>query len=100
MMRFELGMEKPDARRASRSAFNIGASYIVGGMVPLIGYFITKTPKEGLLVSSIMTVLFLLIFGYVKTKLTGNSPFYGAVKTVFIGVLAAGAAYLIARLIS
>ncbi|MDY0344613.1 MAG: VIT1/CCC1 transporter family protein [Lentimicrobium sp.] len=100
MMRFELGMEKPDARRASRSAFNIGASYIVGGMVPLIGYFITKTPREGLLISAIMTVLFLLVFGYVKTKLTGNRPFYGAIKTAFIGILAAGAAYLIAGLIS
>jgi vacuolar iron transporter family protein len=99
-MRFELGMEKPDANRATRSAFNIGLSYIVGGIVPLIGYFITPNPKEGLIVSSIMTVLFLLVFGYVKTKLTGNKPFYGAVKTVFIGVLAAGAAFLIAKLIS
>ena len=100
MMRFELGMEKPDANRASRSAFNIGLSYIIGGIVPLIGYFFTDTPKEGLMISSIMTVLFLLVFGYVKTKLTGDKPFYGAVKTVFIGVLAAGAAYIIARLIS
>jgi len=100
MMRFELGMEKPDANRASRSAFNIGFSYIIGGVVPLIGYFITKTPKEGLMISSIMTVLFLLVFGYVKTKLTGNKPFYGALKTVFIGVLAASAAYILARLIS
>jgi vacuolar iron transporter family protein len=100
MMRFELGMEKPDANRASRSAFNIGLSYIIGGIVPLIGYFFTDTPKEGLIISSIMTVLFLLVFGYVKTKLTGDKPFYGALKTVFIGVLAAGAAYIIARLIS
>jgi len=100
MMRFELGMEKPDANRASRSAFNIGFSYIIGGIVPLIGYFFTETPKEGLMISSIMTVLFLLVFGYVKTKLTGDRPFYGALKTVFIGVLAAGAAYIIARLIS
>ncbi len=100
MMRFELGMEKPDAKRASRSAFNIGSSYIVGGIVPLIGYFVTQTPKEGLVISSIMTVLFLLVFGYVKTKLTGESPFYGALKTAFIGILAASAAYMIARLIS
>jgi VIT1/CCC1 family predicted Fe2+/Mn2+ transporter len=100
MMRFELGMEKPDANRASRSAFNIGLSYIIGGIVPLIGYFFTDTPKEGLMISSIMTVIFLLVFGYVKTKLTGDRPFYGALKTVFIGVLAAGAAYIIARLIS
>jgi len=100
MMRFELGMEKPYANRATRSAFNIGLSYVIGRIVPLIGYFITSTPKEGLLISSIMTVLFLLIFGYVKTKLTGDKPFYGAVKTAFIGVLAAGAAYTIAKLIS
>jgi len=100
MMRFELGMEKPDANRASRSAFNIGFSYVVGGMVPLIGYFITPTPAQGLMISSIMTVLFLLVFGYVKTKLTGDKPFYGALKTAFIGILAAGAAFLIAKLIS
>lgn len=100
MMRFELGMEKPDANRASRSAFNIGFSYVVGGMVPLIGYFITPTPARGLVISSIMTVVFLLVFGFVKTKLTGDKPFYGALKTAFIGILAAGAAFMIARLIS
>jgi vacuolar iron transporter family protein len=100
MMRFELGMEKPDANRATRSALNIGLSYVVGGIVPLIGYFLTRTPREGLIISSIMTVLFLFVFGYVKTKLTGDKPLYGAVKTVFIGVLAASAAFLIAKLIS
>lgn len=100
MMRFELGMEKPDANRASRSAFNIGFSYVVGGIVPLIGYFITSTPAQGLMISSIMTVVFLLVFGFVKTKLTGDKPFYGALKTAFIGILAAGAAFMIARLIS
>jgi VIT1/CCC1 family predicted Fe2+/Mn2+ transporter len=100
MMKFELGMGTPDINRATRSAFNIGLSYVIGGIVPLIGYFLTKTPKEGLVFSTIITVLFLFIFGYVKTKLTGNKPFFGAVKTVLIGVLAAGAAYFIAGLIT
>ena len=100
MMKYELGMEKPDPKRASRSAFNIGASYVVGGIVPLVGYFIAKTPEGGLMISSILTVLFLFVFGFIKTKLTGNNPFYGAMKTVFIGVLAAGAAYGIAKLVS
>lgn len=100
MMRFELGMEKPDINRASRSALNIGLSYIVGGIVPLIGYFIMKKPTDGLMLSTIITVLFLFIFGYVKTKLTGNKPLLGALKTVLIGVLAAGAAFAIARLIT
>lgn len=100
MMRFELGMEKPDPHRASRSAMNIGLSYAVGGLVPLIGYFVTQTPKQGLLLSSIMTILFLFGFGFVKTRLTGTKPFQGALKTVVIGALAASAAFLIARLVS
>lgn len=100
MMRFELGMEKPDINRATKSAFNIGLSYVIGGIVPLIGYFIMKSPKEGLLVSTIITVLFLFGFGYVKTRLTADKPFIGAIKTVLIGVLAASAAFLIARLIT
>lgn len=100
MMKFELNMEKPDALRARKSAFNIGASYIVGGIVPLIGYFITDTPEKGLLISSIVTVSFLFVFGYVKTNLTGNRPLWGAIKTTLIGILAASAAFLIARWIS
>lgn len=100
MMRFELGMEEPHPQRAAQSAATIGLSYIGGGIVPLIGYFITDDPKTGLLYSSILTILFLFVFGYVKTKLTGESPFKGAFKTVLIGVLAAGAAFAIAHFIS
>lgn len=100
MMKFELGMEKPDPQRARKSAFNIGASYVVGGMVPLSAYFFTDTPHRGLLFSSIITVSFLFIFGYVKTRLTGDRPWLGAVKTTLIGVLAASAAFLIARWVS
>jgi len=100
MMRFELGLEKPDERRATKSAFNIGLSYIVGGIVPLMGYFFTSTPGKGLIISSSVTVLFLFGFGYFKTRLTGNKPFIGALKTLFTGILAAGAAFLIAKLIS
>jgi VIT1/CCC1 family predicted Fe2+/Mn2+ transporter len=100
MMRFELGLEKPDEKRASKSAFNIGFSYIVGGIVPLMGYFFTRTPAEGLIISSAVTVLFLFTFGYFKTRLTGDRPFLGGLKTLLTGVLAAGAAFIIAKLIS
>lgn len=100
MMKFELGMEKPDPKRASRSAFNIGVSYIVGGIVPLVGYIIADTPEKGLIISSVLTIVFLFGFGFIKTRLTGNNPFYGAVKTVLTGVLAAGTAYSLAKLFS
>lgn len=100
MMKFELGLEKPDVNRAARSALNIGLSYVLGGFVPLTGYLIMNSPQKGLVLSTIITVLFLFGFGYFKTKMTGNKPLLGAVKTAITGVLAAGAAFLIARLIS
>jgi VIT1/CCC1 family predicted Fe2+/Mn2+ transporter len=97
MMRFELNMEKPDQLRARKSAFNIGVSYIIGGIVPLVGYIVADTPEKGLVISGIVTVAFLFTFGYVKTKLTGDRPLLGGLKTMLIGILAASAAFLIAR---
>jgi VIT1/CCC1 family predicted Fe2+/Mn2+ transporter len=100
MMRFELGMEEPDPKRAKQSAFNIGVSYVLGGFIPLLAYFFTKSPEEGLMISAVITIVALFVFGYVKTKLTGQKPLQGAFKTVLIGTLAAGAAFGIAKLIS
>lgn len=98
MMRYELGLEKPDPQRARKSAFNIGLSYIAGGLVPLTPYFFTTHPIEGLKLSAIITVICLFIFGYFKAKATGQNPWGGALRVTIIGSLAATAAFLIARL--
>lgn len=100
MMRFELGLEKPDINRAAQSARNIGLAYIVGGIVPLTAYLFTDTPHDGLFFSAIITVFCLLFFGYFKSKATGQNPIKGSLATAMIGVLAATAAYLIAGLFS
>ena len=100
MMKYELGLDKPDINRARQSARNIGLAYIVGGIVPLSAYLFTAAPKEGLLYSSVMTVVCLLMFGYYKSKATGQPPFTGALRTMLIGVIAASAAYFIASLIA
>ena len=100
MMRFELGLEKPDINRARQSARNIGLAYIVGGIVPLTAYMFTTTPSNGLAMSSIITIVCLATFGYYKSKVLGQSPLQGALRTTVIGVLAAAAAFGIARLFS
>ncbi|MEO6884504.1 MAG: VIT1/CCC1 transporter family protein [Bacteroidia bacterium] len=100
MMRYELGLERPDRERAKKSALNIGVAYIIGGSIPLLGYVFTKTPSVGLLVSSGITLICLLTFGYMKSKLTEQSPLKGALKTTVIGIVAASAAFLIAHLFS
>lgn len=100
MMRYELGLEKPDAKRAGKSAMNIGLSYITGGFVPLSPYFFAATPAEGLKWSCIITIVCLFIFGYFKAKITGQNAISGAFRVMLIGSIAAGAAFLIARLFS
>ena len=99
MMRFELGLEKPDAKRASRSAFNIGVAYIVGGLVPLTPYILIHNSRQALYVSVLVTLIALFIFGFLKAKAVGEHQWKGAVKTTLIGALAAGAAFLLASLI-
>jgi VIT1/CCC1 family predicted Fe2+/Mn2+ transporter len=98
MMRYELGLEKPDAHRARKSALNIGISYIVGGLVPLSPYFFLTTPLEGLKWSAAITVLCLFVFGFFKAKVTGQNPWGGAVRVMLIGSVAAAAAFFIAKL--
>jgi predicted membrane protein (TIGR00267 family) len=100
MMRFELGLEAPDPRRALRSALTIAASYAVGGLIPLAPYMAVPTVPEALAVSVSVTLIALLIFGYVKGRFTGAGPIRSAIQTVIIGGLAAAAAFAIARAVS
>jgi VIT1/CCC1 family predicted Fe2+/Mn2+ transporter len=97
MMKYELGLEKPNVNRARNSAATIGVSYIIGGLIPLSGYFFTQTPYQGLVVSAVLTVICLFLFGYFKSKVTGQPLFKGALKVTLIGVIAAAAAFLVAK---
>ena len=100
MMRFELGLEKPDPKRAVVSAGTIAGAYIAGGFIPLGPYLILPTASTALTVSVITTLIALAIFGYIKGHFTGAPPLRSASQTVLVGGLAAAAAFIIARVIS
>ncbi len=100
MMRFELGLEEPDPKRAHRSAFTIAASYVAGGFIPLSPYMLLHSARTALLWSVAVTLIALGVFGYIKGRFTGSRAFRSASQTVVIGGLAAGAAFLLAKLIS
>jgi vacuolar iron transporter family protein len=99
MMRFELGLEKPDPGRARRSALTIAGAYIVGGLIPLLPYMLTATVQSGLAISAALTAAALYGFGFIKARMTGMRPLRGGLQTLAIGGLAASAAFVIARLI-
>src|SRR5947208_13782885 len=104
MMRFELGLEKPDPRRALISAVTIAASYVAGGLIPLAPYIASVyahvAVTTALLFSIALTLIALFVFGLVKGRFTGTRPLRSALQTALIGSVAAGAAFLIARAIS
>jgi vacuolar iron transporter family protein len=101
MMRYELGLEQPNPKRALTSAATIAGSYIAGGLIPLAPYMILPgLPRTALLASVVVTLIALMIFGYIKGLFTGSRPIRSAVQTTLIGGIAAAAAYLIASAFS
>jgi vacuolar iron transporter family protein len=100
MMRFELGLEQPDPRRAVVSALTIAGAYIAGGCIPLGPYMLLATASAALGASVALTLMALGVFGYVKGHFTGTTPWRSAMQTVLIGGVAAGVAFAIARAIS
>jgi VIT1/CCC1 family predicted Fe2+/Mn2+ transporter len=100
MMREELELFEPDPKRARISALTIGGSYVAGGAIPLAPYLFLPGVHAALAVSVGVTLAALAVFGAVKGRLTGRPALPEAARTVFVGALASGAAYTLARLIA
>ena len=100
MMRNELGLEKPDPKRAFVSAATIAGAYIAAGFIPLSPYIFLSVARTALIVSVVVTLIALTLFGYIKGRFTGAPPVRSALQTVVIGGLAAAVAFIIARAIS
>lgn len=98
MMKYELGLEKPDPKRATKSALNIGGSYVLGGIIPLSPYFFIDQSTDALKYSVIATLICLFIFGYFKSRITGVNALGGALRVTMIGAVAAAAAFGVAKL--
>ena len=100
MMRFELGLEEPDPKRALTSAGTIAGAYVFGGLIPLSPYIVLAAAYRALTLSVIVTLAALAVFGYIKGRFTGARALRSALQTVVIGGVAAAAAFLLAKLIA
>ena len=100
MMNLELKLELPAKNRAAKSAGTIALSYLVGGFIPLFPYIIFSSNETGFNVSCIATVAALIVFGYYKSKMTGQPLIKGTLKVTVTGIIAAAAAFLLAKAVS
>jgi VIT1/CCC1 family predicted Fe2+/Mn2+ transporter len=100
MMRFELGLEKPEPGRALKSALTIALSFLIGGMIPLSAYLVLADAHKALSISITVTMVSLAAFGAIKGRFTGVPMLRSGLQTLLIGGLAAAAAFGIARWIA
>eukprot|EP00186_Timspurckia_oligopyrenoides_P001153 CAMPEP_0182445654 /NCGR_PEP_ID=MMETSP1172-20130603/3709_1 /TAXON_ID=708627 /ORGANISM="Timspurckia oligopyrenoides, Strain CCMP3278" /LENGTH=255 /DNA_ID=CAMNT_0024641465 /DNA_START=57 /DNA_END=824 /DNA_ORIENTATION=- len=98
MMKFELGMEEPDRQQGFKSAFVIGISYLIGGLIPLSPYCFISDVQHAFLSSCIVTAIAMFVFGFVKGGVTGHSKWKSSIETTLVGVAAAAAAFFVAKL--
>ena len=100
MMKLELKMEKPAKNQAAKSASTIAISYLAGGFIPLFPYIVLTSSKSGFIVSCMVTILALVVFGFFKSKMTGQPLLKGTLKVATTGIVAAAAAFLLAKAVS
>ncbi len=100
MMRFELGLERPEPQRATKSALTIALSYVLGGVVPLVPYMLVGAPARALALSAAATLAALFVFGWVKGQYAGTPRTRSALQTTLVGASAAAAAFALARLVA
>jgi len=100
MMKLELKMEKPATNQAIKSASTIALSYLIGGFIPLFPYIVFSSSKSGFIVSCIVTILALVVFGFFKSKMTAQPMVKGTLKVATTGIIAAAAAFLLAKAVS
>ena len=99
MMRFELGLDKPDPSRLIKSPLIIGGAYVAGGIVPLSPYILLGNVHEALPVSCVLSLIALFAFGAFKGHYTGQKWLKSGIHTTLIGAAAASTAFIIAKLV-
>jgi predicted membrane protein (TIGR00267 family) len=97
MMTEELHMFPEDYERPGRSALTVGASAIIGSLIPLMP-FVFLAPAAGVITSVIISVAALFTTGSVKGRVTLGSWKRSGIEMVLIGMLAALVGYVIGLL--
>ncbi len=100
MMREELGLVEPAVGAALKTSLTIGLSYIAGALVPLFPFLLPLPVQRALLVSTATTLTTLFLVGIFKSRYTGGTWWRNGLETMFIGAAAAGAAYVLVRLLA
>lgn len=97
MMNEELGMNAPDDAAPFNAALVVGASAIVGSLIPLLP-FILLPVQESIYASVALATLVLFAAGAYKAKITVGSWLKSGAEMAFVGMLAALVGFVVGKL--
>ena len=96
----ELGLGPEGKTKPIRHGITTFAAFFIAGLVPLTPFFIPLFRVSVLFeVSILFTVVALFCLGALRSLVTPLSWFRGGIEILFVGSLAAGAAYFIGVLL-
>ena len=81
-------------KQSLKASVTMFVSYISGGILPLVPYFLLPT-NQAVVPSIVLTVLALALVGLWAGKITGRSPWKAALEMVGVSLLAAAIGYCI-----
>lgn len=87
--------EEFEASYSRISAVYIMLSYAVAGFIPVAPYFVSGQNYMAWQISTALTMIFLLAFGFFRGRVTGIKAWGSAFRVLFTGLVAALAAYVL-----
>jgi predicted membrane protein (TIGR00267 family) len=95
MLTNELHVHEHSLQNPYRLGAVIGLSFLVGSFVPLAPYFALSAKSSAVLVSVIVSLVFLFVAGEWKGRIVKRKPLRSGLETLAIGAAAAGILFLI-----
>jgi len=96
MMAHELNLAPVDRTQARRSGVLVGFAAIVGSIIPLAPFFVTRTDiLTGIVISLVVSAIALFLIGWYKAKMTIGRPARSGIQMAIIGITSALAGFVV-----
>jgi predicted membrane protein (TIGR00267 family) len=99
LLMHELHLHKDELENPLKVASVIGLSFLLGALIPLIGYFLSPDRSWAIITSVSTSLIFLFVSGGWKGKLSGRKFWKAGLEMLMIGAGASALLFLIGSLL-
>jgi len=99
LLMHELHLHKEELENPLKVASVIGLSFLLGALIPLIGYLLSPVRSDSIIISVSTSLIFLFVSGGWKGKLSGRRFWKAGLEMALIGAGASALLFLIGSLL-